>query len=731
MKKLDFKFSKIISNMMTAYLLLHHVIIAPSSAATRTDSDKSINFEDMHAADSDNDNNDVSMCTNWKTSGTVSNSIDKAVISIAGLAAGATFTNALYLRNPCSDDAKVQIRQFEDNCLVDGSSSITLPSGGLSLLTSAFASFAFSDSCQNSMVNTMPGSNVCAPKKTYVVLECLSGGTISAPGGVPPFGEFFYLDPLGNGTNAPNNVDDIYFNRENNMGLYNVYTGDCSDPIVPERTSIYDAYYLTADSGVSSSCNFNTVNGNSCRDAIKAAIQSRRASNWENDPGHGSNLQVHREPANSGISFSAIEIDGFNWGTNESGNFINPIYSNESQCLADQNQQSYSPGGSGSACGDDMVIVLRTTAANETLSLSLMNNFNYNFTVDWGDGTSIDTITAYNDPDRFHTYVNPGDHTVTISGTADSWRSNTNLVEVVNMGGLCWKNLEGAFNGATNLTSFAGGNTSQVTSMKEMFLNTRSLTTADLSSFNTSKVTNMRKMFSGTGLTSLDLSSFDTSNVTDMYFMFRLARSLTSLDLSNFNTSKLTGDGMYRMFQGMTGLTSLNVSNFDTSGVTDFNSLFSGMSSLISLDLSSFDTTNVTDMRYMFSGLASLTSVNLSSFNTSNVERMDWMFYFTSSIASIDLSSFDTTNVLSFRGMFKDASSLAVLDLSNFDTSGVQNMRDMFEAASLTSLNVTGWSITPAALIGSVFYSNTPSLTVYCDQGGSPGTGTFFGKSCN
>ena len=74
---------------------------------------------------------------------------------------------------------------------------------------------------------------------------------------------------------APNDVDDIFYNKENNMGLYNVYTGNCSDPIVPERTSIYEAYYLIGDAGVSGSCDFNVVNGSSCRDAIKAAIQSK------------------------------------------------------------------------------------------------------------------------------------------------------------------------------------------------------------------------------------------------------------------------------------------------------------------------------------------------------------------------------------------------------------------------------------------------------------------------
>ena len=61
-----------------------------------------------------------------------------------------------------------------------------------------------------------------------------------------------------------------------------------------------------------------------------------RSSNWENAPGHGANLKVHRGPANSGINFSANDVSEFNWTTNGSGNFNNPIYSNEAQCLADQ-----------------------------------------------------------------------------------------------------------------------------------------------------------------------------------------------------------------------------------------------------------------------------------------------------------------------------------------------------------------------------------------------------------
>ncbi|MBQ2196763.1 MAG: BspA family leucine-rich repeat surface protein, partial [Prevotella sp.] len=62
----------------------------------------------------------------------------------------------------------------------------------------------------------------------------------------------------------------------------------------------------------------------------------------------------------------------------------------------------------------------------------------------------------------------------------------------------------------------------------------------DLSNFNTSNVTSMWNMFSEcSSLTSLDLSSFDTGKVTDMSGMFGYSRKLTSLDLSNFNISNV------------------------------------------------------------------------------------------------------------------------------------------------------------------------------------------------
>ena len=167
------------------------------------------------------------------------------------------------------------------------------------------------------------------------------------------------------------------------------------------------------------------------------------------------------------------------------------------------------------------------------------------------------------------------------------------------------------FHNMTHLTSITGLqylNTSEVTSMSEMFYNCESLTSLDLSHFNTANVTNMREMFHGcTSLTSLDLSHFNTANVISMYNMFCSCRSLTSLDLSSFNTANVTN--MYQMFGWCNKLSSLDLSSFNTAKVAIMSNMFWLCPKLTSLDLSSFNTANVTDMDYMFYGSDNLTTI--------------------------------------------------------------------------------------------------------------------------
>ena len=125
------------------------------------------------------------------------------------------------------------------------------------------------------------------------------------------------------------------------------------------------------------------------------------------------------------------------------------------------------------------------------------------------------------------------------------------------------------FYNCTKLTEIEGIeklDTSNVTSMANLFYNCKSLTDLDLTHFDTSNVTNMSWMFRGcNSLINLDVSSFDTSNVTSMELMFTHCSSLTNLDVTNFNTKNV--DNMWNMFANMSSLTELDLRNFNTSKI--------------------------------------------------------------------------------------------------------------------------------------------------------------------
>ena len=171
--------------------------------------------------------------------------------------------------------------------------------------------------------------------------------------------------------------------------------------------------------------------------------------------------------------------------------------------------------------------------------------------------------------------------------------------------------------------------------------------------FNTSQVTSMNQMFNGCiSLQSLNLNDFDTGNVTDMSMMFLNCNNLVKLSIINFNTSKVTT--MDRMFCACNALEAIAFgSNIDTSNVTNMFSMFYRCSSLTSLDLSDFDTSNVTNMEQMFAVCSSLEKLDVSNFNTSKVTSMKYMFQSCSSLTEVNLSDFNTSKVTNMEQMFR------------------------------------------------------------------------------
>ena len=184
--------------------------------------------------------------------------------------------------------------------------------------------------------------------------------------------------------------------------------------------------------------------------------------------------------------------------------------------------------------------------------------------------------------------------------------------------------------GGTNLDFINKLDTSNVTSMKDMFSYNSNLKTVDLSNFDTSKVTDMSYMFNSCPyLTPLDVSSFDTSNVTTMYYMFDSCNSLTTLDVSNFNTDKVTN--AMGMISYCRQLKTLIIPDGFLRNVNNANSLVSGCFKLETFDTTKLDLSNCTTASMCFYHCKALNVINLR-FKTSKITNMEGMF----SLGSID-----------------------------------------------------------------------------------------------
>ncbi|EMF0285118.1 BspA family leucine-rich repeat surface protein [Enterococcus hirae] len=316
-----------------------------------------------------------------------------------------------------------------------------------------------------------------------------------------------------------------------------------------------------------------------------------------------------------------------------------------------------------------------------------------------------------------------------------------------------------------------------------------------LSQLDTSNVTDMRCMFSDMrSVINLDVSGFDTSNVTSMNYMFKNMSSITSLDVSGFDTSNVTG--MYTMFQGLSRVTSLDLSNFDTHKVTDMRDMFvdTPLKKLILGDtfkfvesgsenakltsawkredgtgkvytaedfMKNYGTGDLTagtyvsvetgtwgTSPYMFdenTGVLTIEAGELSGYEESpwNSDKVDseaikkivlagkvvapedsaYLFSsdltgskYLNNLTEIEgLNQLDTSNVTNMREMFKEMSNLTSLDVSSFDTSKVTVMSYMFLGMkNITNLDVNGWNTSNVTSMYGMFsgMSSVTSLDV-------------------
>jgi len=350
--------------------------------------------------------------------------------------------------------------------------------------------------------------------------------------------------------------------------------------------------------------------------------------------------------------------------------------------------------------------------ATKTLNFPLADDGDYDFTIDWGDGT----IESYTDYNVSHTYSLAGTYEVTVTGLCDGFGFSTsdpenneeNFIDVSQWGSVRLNNEGYRFAHCTNLQGFSAldaPDLSNTTQFGGMFYGAESFSYG-LANWDTSNITDMICMFWEAKVYNEDISNWDTSSLTRTRYMFYEA-DLFNQDISGWDTSKI--DDMGSMFE-KADLFNQDLSDWDTSNVTSLRATFSGALSF-NQDISTWDTSKVTDMSYLFreaeafnqdlsgwdtSSVSNMTQLfceagefnqNISGWDTSEVETMDYMFYIADSFNQ-DLSNWDTSKVQNMQYMFSYAQSFTnggnAAGLENWDVSNVMLKTSMFSACPLS-----------------------------------------------
>ncbi len=309
-------------------------------------------------------------------------------------------------------------------------------------------------------------------------------------------------------------------------------------------------------------------------------------------------------------------------------------------------------------------------------------------------------------------------------------------------------------------------NTSEVTDMRAMFMNCKSLNSIDVSNFNTAKVEDMIYMFYGcSSLQFLDLSNFNTEKVEYIYLMFTDCTNLKAIYASDkFTTDKISftnSDNMFRNCKSLSGDIEYNFKVVDKTYAKIIGGYFRdkayenrpwvkydkdnktlifqcGYKRVIDnsngeYELNTGDnepgwkdkrssTTKVVfdesfkDVRpktgYMwFYDFGYLTEIeNISYLNASEMTDMSYMFYRCEKLQSLDLSNFNAAMVTDMRYMFYDCSNLQSINLSNFNAAMVTDMHYMFyDCSNLQSINLSNFNAEKVTNMSNMF-SDCPKL---------------------
>ncbi len=336
--------------------------------------------------------------------------------------------------------------------------------------------------------------------------------------------------------------------------------------------------------------------------------------------------------------------------------------------------------------------IASTGSGSSQIKIGTNPEFFYNYSIAWGDGTVDENVST----EITHTYLNPGQYKVKISGIypqpyfGKTQRNDTEfydakkLLTVDQWGSIEWLSMNSAFLNCSNM-------------------NINALDTPDLS-----QVFDMESMFEGATSFNQDISEWVVSNVVNMRSMFRNARAFNQwLDLWNV---RMVVD-MSSMFEGASSFNQ-PLNSWDVSSVIDMNSMFMDASSFNS-DIRDWMPISVVNMSYMFA-FSDTFNTPVGAWDVASVTDMSFMFMnaasFNNGFNNIEvilsnrdeLNNWDTRSVVNMVGMFRGAFTFDQ-DIALWDVSFVRDMTDMFQNASAFSQSIRNWDVVSAISLSGMF----------------------------
>ena len=224
--------------------------------------------------------------------------------------------------------------------------------------------------------------------------------------------------------------------------------------------------------------------------------------------------------------------------------------------------------------------------------------------------------------------------------------------------------------------------TLQNTSMEEMFMNCKSLTSIVLHDgtencrLNTRAVKSFRSLFEGCdNLEHVDIRGLKTDEVLSIENMFLNCPKLKSVDISTLTCPKLVD--LSSLFRGCTALESADLSHINSTAMVNFSWVFTGCTSLKSVNLlgtlTNINLADAISFTRSFDGCSSLTFLDLSNFKSKRMyaQTENYIFRNCTSLKAIVIDDTKFLNTLDEWLKFKDGIFLNCINLVGEDGSTI------------------------------------------------------------